>query len=95
MSTIGLRAGAKPEGRVSAKAVRLAALLGALLLASLTVNALTIVADGKRRQSMSSTVECQAIAARMQRLDCRDKLAQKPAPTPFEGANALGSLGSL
>ncbi|HZR74289.1 hypothetical protein [Bradyrhizobium sp.] len=83
MSAIGLKGGANPEGWVPAKAVGLAAVLGALLLASLTVNTLTIAADGKRRQGTSSTAECQAVGLTTQPLDGRHKLAEKPASADF------------
>ncbi len=42
------------EGRVSRKALRLAAVLGILILLSIAVNALTIFADGNLRHPPSA-----------------------------------------
>jgi hypothetical protein len=48
-TAIGLRGQAKPRGRASTKAMRSAALLGALIFISVAVNALIVVADGTLR----------------------------------------------
>jgi hypothetical protein len=48
-TAIGLRGQAKPERHIAAKPVRLAALLGALILVSVAVNALIIIADSNLR----------------------------------------------
>ena len=45
------------------KAMRLAALLGALVVVRFAVNALTILADGHLRQDTSTVRSCSAIAA--------------------------------
>jgi hypothetical protein len=65
------------------KATRLAALLGALLVVSLSVNALTILAHGNLRQRSSAAAGCEA-----DRLACSDNATRQPAPQPARGANA-------
>jgi hypothetical protein len=84
----GLRGQAQREGSVPTKSVRLAALLGALVLMSITVNALTIGADSNVRRHSSATTDCSAVAEKTERLACYDKRAGRPAPHPFRGANA-------
>jgi hypothetical protein len=49
-TAVGLRGQASPDGRVARKPVRLAALLGALILTSVAVNALIVVAGSPARQ---------------------------------------------
>jgi hypothetical protein len=48
-TAIGLRGQAKPERHAAAKPVRLAALLGALILVSVAVNTLIVIADANLR----------------------------------------------
>jgi hypothetical protein len=91
----GLRGQAQREGSVPAKSVRLAALLGTLVLMSIAVNALAIFADGNARQRSSATADCSAITEKIDRLACYDKLAGRPASHPFRGANAPALDGSL
>jgi hypothetical protein len=50
----GLRGKANPKGHVPAKTTRAAALLGALILASIAVNAMIVVADASLRQPAST-----------------------------------------
>jgi len=90
----GLRGQAQREGSVPA---RLAALLGTLVLVlmSIAVNALTIFADSNARQPSSTTANCSAVMEQTDRLACYDKLAGRPAPHPFRGANAPALNGSL
>jgi hypothetical protein len=76
------------EGSVPTKSVRLAALLGTLVLISIAVNALTIFADSNARRRSSATEDCSALREKTDRLACYDKLAGRPAPHPFKGANA-------
>jgi hypothetical protein len=49
----GLRGQANPKGHVPTKTTRAAALLGALILVSIAVNAMIVVADGSLRQPAS------------------------------------------
>ena len=49
-TAIGLRGQARPERHTAAKPLRLAALLGALILVSVAVNGLIIIADTNLRQ---------------------------------------------
>ena len=65
------------------KAMRLAALLGALAVASFAVNSLAILTDGSLRQRSTAAGGCEA-----DRLDCRDNPARQSAPQPARGANA-------
>ena len=90
----GLRGQAQREGSVPTKSVRLAALL-ILVLMSIAVNALTIFADSNARQHPSATADCSALAEKTDRLACYDKLAGRPAPHPFRGANAPSLNGTL
>ena len=92
---LGLRGQAQHKGWMSTKSVRLAALLGALVLMSITVNALIVVADGTVRHRSSASEDCPAITQKFERLTCFDNLAQRPAPHPFKGANAPALSGSL
>ena len=55
-TAIGLRGQANPNGWAHTKAMRSAALLGALILVSVAVNALIVIADGNLRER-PSTVE--------------------------------------
>jgi len=91
----GLRGQAQREGSVPAKSVRLTALLGTLVLMSIAVNALTIFADSNARQHPSATADCSALTEKTDRLACYDKLAGRPAPHPFRGANAPSLNGTL
>lgn len=91
----GLRGQAQRERWVPTKSVRLAALLGTLVLMSIAVNALTIFADSNARQPSSTTADCSAVMEKTDRLACYDKLAGRPAPHPFRGANAPALNGSL
>jgi len=91
----GLRGQAQRERWGPTKSVRLAALLGTLVLMSIAVNALTIFADSNARQSSSTTADCSAVMEKTDRLACYDKLAGRPAPHPFRGANAPALNGSL
>jgi hypothetical protein len=70
------------------KSMRLTALLGALIVASMAVNALIILADSNHRQPSSSATNCSAIMEIADRLTCYDNLAGRPAPHPAKGANA-------
>jgi hypothetical protein len=90
----GLRGQAQREGSVPTKSLRLAALLGTLVLMSIAVNAL-IIADSNARQRSSATADCSAVREKADRLACYDKLARQPAPHPFRGANAPALNGSL
>jgi hypothetical protein len=90
----GLRGQAQREGSVPTKSVRLAALL-ILVLMSIAVNALTIFADSNARQHPSATADCSALTEKTDRLACYDKLAGRPAPHPFRGANAPSLNGTL
>ena len=90
----GLRGQAQRERWVPTKSVRLAALL-ILVLMSIAVNALTIFADSNARQHPSATAECSALTEKTDRLACYDKLAGRPAPHPFRGANAPSLNGTL
>ena len=86
---MGLRGQAKHEARVPSKAVRLAVLLGTLILMSVAVNGLIVLADSNGRARPSSAAgACSAIAEKADRLTCYDKLASQPAVHPFRGANA-------
>lgn len=71
------------------KAMQLAALLGALVVVGVAVNALTILADGHLRQDTSTVPSCPAIGQAANLLSCYDSLARQPAlPHPAKGANA-------
>jgi hypothetical protein len=70
------------------KAMRLGALLGALVVVSSVVNAVTIFADSSLRQRAPTSANCSALAEEAERLTCYDKLARQPAPQPARGANA-------
>ena len=70
------------------KAMRLSALLGALIAASIAVNALAIIADSHLRQATSTVPSCSAMGEEVKRLACYDNLARQPAPQPARGANA-------
>jgi hypothetical protein len=85
---IGLRGQANHEEWLRAKAARLAALLGALILISISVNTLVIFAGGNARPRPSSAQACLVITGNADRLACYDKVARQPAPHPFRGANA-------
>jgi hypothetical protein len=83
---LGLRGQAKQE--VPTKAMRLAALLGTLILVSVAVNALIVVAHSNARARPSAARSCSAIFEKADRLACYDKVASQPAAHPFKGANA-------
>jgi hypothetical protein len=85
---IGLRGQANHRELIPTKAVRLAALLGALILISVAVNAAVILADRNARTRSSAAGACAAITEKPDRLTCYDKLASQPARHPFRGANA-------
>jgi hypothetical protein len=86
---IGLRGQAKREGWMSTKTVRLAALLGTLILMSVAVNAMVILAHGSNiRPRTSSAEKCWQIAQGAERLVCYDTIAHRTAPHPFKGATA-------
>ena len=70
------------------KAMRISALLGTLIVASIAVNALTILADSHLRQRTSTVPSCSIIGEEVNRLACYDNLARQPAPQPARGANA-------
>jgi len=72
----------------STKAMRLSALLGTLMVASIAVNAVTIFADSSLRQRAPTAANCSGLAEEAERLTCYDKLARQPAPQPARGANA-------
>ena len=91
----GLRGQAQREGSMPKKAVRVSALLGALVLMSITVNALTMLADSNVRRHSSATTDCSVVTEKTDRLACYDKLGRQPAPHPFRGANAPALNGSL
>jgi hypothetical protein len=92
----GLRGQTATEELVPAKAVRLAALLGALLLMSVAANGLVIHADrSPQQQSLAAPADCSAIAEAADRLACYDKLAGRAVRHPFKGANAPARLQSL
>jgi hypothetical protein len=69
------------------RAMRLAALLGTLVVVSVAVNALTILADSGLRRA-SATADCSTLADEAERLACYDRPARQPAPHPAKGANA-------
>jgi hypothetical protein len=94
-TAIGLRGQAQREGWMPTKTMRLAALLGTLVLMSIAVNALTIFADSNVRQRSSAAADCSVVTEKTDRLACYDKLAGRPAPHPFKGANAPALSGSL
>jgi hypothetical protein len=85
---MGLRGQAKQQEWAPSKALRLAALLGTLILVSVAVNALIVVADSNARARSSAAGSCSAILEKADRLACYDKLASQPAQHPFRGANA-------
>jgi hypothetical protein len=70
------------------KSMQLTALLGALIVASIAVNALIIHADDSLRQRSSPSGDCSAITETADRLACYDNLARRPASHPAKGANA-------
>src|SRR5438046_6719218 len=70
------------------KAMQLAALLGALVVVGVIVNALTIFADCHLPLGTSTAPSCSAIGQEVDRLACYDKLARQPVPHPAKGANA-------
>jgi hypothetical protein len=72
----------------STKSMRLAGLLGAFIVMSIAVNALTILADSNLRQGTSRVTGCPAVENESERLACYDTLARQPAPHPAKGANA-------
>jgi hypothetical protein len=69
--------------RQPTKTARLTAVLGALLVASLSVNALTILADGNLHQRSPAAAGCEA-----DHLACIDNPARQSAPQPARGATA-------
>jgi hypothetical protein len=81
-----LKGQAKRDGWMPTKALRLAALLGTLVLASLAVNALTIFAHGSFR--LQSIGECSLTAYKAVRTACHDNPFPQPVTQPFRGANA-------
>ena len=84
---IGLKGQARHAGRMPAKAMRLAALLGALILLSVAVNALTILADGNLRPR-SAAAGNSLLMASAEKLACDDKLVRPVVAHPFRGATA-------
>jgi hypothetical protein len=93
---LGLGRQATTEGWMPTKALRLAALLGALILVSLAINALTISADGSRRaQSSLYNGDCSLPAYKATRPVCHDNLPSQPAYHPFRGATAPALNHSL
>lgn len=74
--------------RQPTKAMRLAALLGTLVVVGVAVNALTILAESSLRQGTSTAPSCSAIGEEVDRLSCYDNLARQPVPHPAKGANA-------
>jgi hypothetical protein len=70
------------------KVMRLSVLLGTLIVASIAVNAFTILADSHLRQRTSTVPNCSAMGEEVNRLACYDNLARQPAPQPARGANA-------
>ena len=91
----GLRGQAQQKGSMPKKAVRVTALLGALLLVSIAVNALTIFADIKVRERSLAAPDCSAITEKTDQLACADKFNRRTAPHPFRGANAPALRASL
>jgi len=85
---IGLRGQDRHEGWAPTKVMRLTALLGMLILVSAAVNALILLADSNPRPRSSAAEDCSGVAEKADRLACYDKLARRPAPHPFRGANA-------
>jgi hypothetical protein len=77
------------------KAMRLSALLGTLIVASIAVNALTILADSHLRQRTSAVPSCSATGEAADRLACFDNLARQPPPDPAKGVNAPALFHSL
>jgi hypothetical protein len=92
---IGPRGQAQRKGWEPTKAVRLAALLGALVLMSIAVNALTMFADSKSRHGPSAAADCSAVTETTDQVACYGKLARRSAPHPFRGANAPALGDSL
>jgi hypothetical protein len=85
---IDLRGQTTTQGLLTAKAVRLAALLGALVLMSTAINGLVILADNNPSQRSSNPANCLEFTQRADRLACYDNLAGRPVRHPFKGANA-------
>lgn len=85
---IDLRGQAKQRSWAPTKAVRLAALLGMLILTSVTVNALIVLADSNHWQRSSASEDCSVITEKDGRLACFDSHARRPVSHPFRGANA-------
>lgn len=83
MSTIGIGRGTKLRTCTKARL----ALLGALVLAGLALNALTLLADRKLRQRTPALAECALLPDQAQRL-CYDRTQEEVISHPFRGANA-------
>ena len=92
---MGLRGQAKPETMGSHKAVRLAAVLGSLILASVAVNSAIILADRNPQAQSSPKEDCSAIAEKTGRLAATIGLPTALALHPFRGANAPALSSSL
>src|SRR5262245_11215664 len=91
----GLTGQAQHKGSMPTKTVRVTALLAALVLASIAVNALTIFADRTIRQRSVVAPDCSLVTEKTDRLACYGRINQRPAPHPFRGANAPALRGSL
>jgi hypothetical protein len=91
----GLTGQAKQGAWRATKMLRVAALVGTLILVSIAVNVLVVMADRNARARPSATGSCSAIMQSAERLACYDKLAGQPAPHPFKGATAPAVNTSL
>ncbi len=82
---LGLGGQAQHKEPVSTKSVRVGALLGALVLTSIAVNALIVVADSTVRKRSSASDDCSAITERAERLTCFDNLARPACTSSLQG----------
>ena len=84
MSTIGIGLGTKLRTCTKARL----ALLGALVLAGLALNALTLLADSKLWQRTPALAVCALLPDQAERLACYDRTQEEVTSHPFRGANA-------
>jgi hypothetical protein len=85
----GLKGQANHRGSQSTKIMRLAGLVGGLILISVAVNVLTIMADSNLRLRSSSDADhCSQPSYKAARPACRDDLGRRLAAYHFRDANA-------